>query len=91
MIRIAGLSKTFDAGTSREVRALNGVNMEIARGDLVIVMGPNGSGKSTLLNCITGQIPADAGTIFINERDVTALSEPRRSGMIGRVFQDPSQ
>lgn len=91
MIRIDGLSKTFDAGTSREVMALSGVNIEIARGDLVIVMGPNGSGKSTLLNCITGQVPADAGTVIINERDVTTLSEHRRSRMIGRVFQDPSQ
>jgi putative ABC transport system ATP-binding protein len=82
MIRISGLQKTFEPGTHRAVEALRRVDLEIRKGDLVIVMGPNGSGKSTLMNCITGKVVPDSGSVTINDTDITNWSEHKRSIMI---------
>ncbi|HBQ87681.1 MAG TPA: ABC transporter ATP-binding protein, partial [Syntrophomonas sp.] len=58
-------------------------------GDFVTLIGGNGAGKSTLLNCIAGVHEIDQGAIIIDGIDVTKLSEYKRAGLIGRVFQDP--
>ncbi len=73
------------------VHALNGVDLEINRGDLVAVMGPSGSGKSTLLNMLGLLDEPTAGQIFIDNRNVTAIKRrelPKiRSHELGFVFQ----
>ncbi|MDR0483078.1 MAG: ATP-binding cassette domain-containing protein [Cellulomonadaceae bacterium] len=90
MLTLSGVNKTFYPGTPNERRALVDVGLEMAEGDFVTIIGSNGAGKSTLLNVIAGSIPADQGSIRINDRDVTKLSEHRRAAAISRVFQDPS-
>ncbi|WP_436536772.1 ABC transporter ATP-binding protein [Actinoplanes sp. HUAS TT8] len=73
------------------VNALTGVNLDIARGELVAVVGPSGSGKSTLLNIIGTLDRPTTGTVLINGRDVATLSDRRLSALraheIGFVFQ----
>jgi putative tryptophan/tyrosine transport system ATP-binding protein len=89
MLEMRQLSKTFNAGTANELRALQGIDLTIEQGSFVIVVGTNGSGKSTLLNAIAGSFPVDAGTIRIDGVDVTPWPEHRRARLIGRVFQNP--
>jgi putative ABC transport system ATP-binding protein len=75
----------------QEVRALNGISVDIASGEYVSVMGPSGSGKSTLLNVIGLLDRPDGGRYELDGRDVTLLSEPEqaqvRRNKIGFVFQ----
>ena len=89
MLKLSHVTKTFNKGTVTEKRALTGVNLELAEGDFVTVIGGNGAGKSTLLNMIAGVYPLDAGTIELDDTDVSRMTEPQRAKFLGRVFQDP--
>jgi len=89
MIRLRAVEKTFYPGTVNEVRALGGVDLDIAEGTFVVVLGGNGSGKSTLLNAIAGCFPLDGGTVELDGHDLTRWPEHRRARFIGRVFQNP--
>lgn len=90
MIRFSHISKTFNPGREDEVRALKEIDLEIRKGEFVILIGSNGSGKSTLLNLLQGSIMADEGKIMISDQDITSLPEHKRSRFISRVFQNPS-
>ena len=89
MLDLIGVKKTFNAKTVNEKVALAGVNLHLNDGDFVTVIGGNGAGKSTTLNAIAGVWPVDEGQIILDGVDITHLSEYRRAGMLGRVFQDP--
>ncbi len=73
-----------------EVRALNGVSLEVSRGELVAVMGPSGSGKSTLLNVAGGLDRPTSGSVTIEGRDLATVKDlaALRRGGVGYVFQD---
>ena len=89
-IEVRGLTKVFGSGET-EVRALDGVDFEVARGEMVAIMGPSGSGKSTLLHMLGALETPTSGTIALagrrfeglDDRELTLL---RREG-IGFVFQ----
>ena len=70
------------------LRALNKVNVEVKKGEILGLIGPNGSGKTTLFNVISGFYPATEGTITYKGEDITNLSPHQiaRRG-IGRTFQ----
>ncbi|WP_067728003.1 ABC transporter ATP-binding protein [Oceanobacillus damuensis] len=89
MLKIANISVTFNEGTLDEKKALNGIDLEMERGDFVTVIGSNGAGKSTLMNVISGNILPDVGDVLIDGKQVVHLPEYKRSAFIGRVFQDP--
>jgi putative ABC transport system ATP-binding protein len=90
LLKLSRISKVFSKGTVDQVRALDKINLDINSGDYIAVIGSNGAGKTTLLNVIAGVYPPEAGgSIFINDRDVTGLSEYRRAHYVGRVYQDP--
>lgn len=89
MLEIKGIHKTFFPETPNEVRALQGVDLQIAPGSWVNVIGTNGSGKSTLLNAVAGAFPLDHGKILLDGHNITKWPEHRRAKLIGRVFQDP--
>jgi branched-chain amino acid transport system permease protein len=72
------------------VRALGGVDLSVARGEVHAIIGPNGAGKTTLLNCISGIQPA-TGRVLLDGDDVSALPVSARRGRgISRTFQHPS-
>ena len=89
MLKLTDVYKTFNPGTVNEKKALCGVNLTLNDGDFVTVIGGNGAGKSTVLNAIAGVWGIDAGSIVIDDADITRLSEHQRAKYIGRVFQDP--
>ena len=89
MLDITGVEKTFNPGTVNQKKALNGLNLHLAKGDFVTVIGGNGAGKSTMLNMIAGVYPVDCGSIVIDGINVTKLPEHKRAKYLGRVFQDP--
>lgn len=84
------LRKHFQQGDTR-IDVLNGVNAEVADGQIVSVVGQSGSGKSTLLSLLAGLERPDGGEIRIGEVDVAALSEEKitafRAQNIGIIFQ----
>jgi ABC-type lipoprotein export system ATPase subunit len=90
LIRVEGVTRAYHLGT-REVHALRGVDLSVARGELVALRGRSGSGKTTLLNCIGGLDQPTAGKVWIEGREVTQLSEgdsvQLRRQRIGFVFQ----
>jgi putative ABC transport system ATP-binding protein len=90
VFEVERLSKVYRSGTV-EVRALDGVDLVIAPGELIVLLGPSGSGKSTLLNILGGLDRATTGVVRFRGRDITnlddgGLTEYRRAH-IGFVFQ----
>lgn len=85
-IKIQNLMKNYDNGT---IKALNGINLEINKGDFISIIGPSGSGKSTLLNMLGALDNPNSGTIKINGIDLTKKCDLNefRSKKIGFVFQ----
>jgi branched-chain amino acid transport system ATP-binding protein len=83
VLSVRALHKSFGG-----VRAVDGVNFEIGRGEFLALIGPNGAGKSTCFNMINGQLRPDGGDIRFEDRSITGL-RPRdiwRLG-VGRTFQ----
>ena len=91
MLCITDLSKTFYPNTPNEIRALQEVNLEVGKGEYVVLLGANGSGKSTLLNLIAGTYYPSTGKIQLAEKDISTLPDYRRSKWIARIFQNPLQ
>ncbi|MDY5251518.1 MAG: ABC transporter ATP-binding protein [Erysipelotrichaceae bacterium] len=89
MLKIENLSKTFNANTVNEKKAIQNLSITINDGDFITVIGGNGAGKSTLLNLISGTLTSDEGKITIDDIDITKQKEYKRAAFIGRVFQDP--
>lgn len=86
LLSVSGLQKSFG-----EHRVLDGVSIDVPQGEIVGLLGPNGSGKSTLLNIISGFLPANAGSIVFDGKDVTRMPVHgvSRAGLV-RTFQLPS-
>jgi putative spermidine/putrescine transport system ATP-binding protein len=77
-VRITGLSKAYDTPGGKPVLAVRGVNLEIARGELVTLLGPSGCGKSTTLRMIAGHERASSGDILLHDRNITHLPAAER-------------
>ena len=90
LIHLHGVRKLYDMG-AEQVRALNGVDLEIERGEYVAIMGPSGSGKSTLMNLLGCLDTPSEGTYVLNGTAVEKLNDEElaaiRNREIGFVFQ----
>jgi ABC-type polar amino acid transport system ATPase subunit len=84
LIEVDGIRKTFDSHV-----VLDGIDLQVDRGEVIVIAGPSGSGKSTLLRCINGLEPIDSGTIRFEGRPVVASEKGihRLRADIGMVFQ----
>ncbi len=84
------LTKVFGSGTSA-VRAVDGVDLKVRRGEIVLVMGPSGSGKTTLLTMIGGLLKPSSGAVRISGHDITSMKESDlykiRRRCVGFIFQ----
>ena len=86
LIRVEGLQKWFKGG---EIKALDGIDCEIRRGEVVVVIGPSGSGKSTFLRCLNLLEHPTGGTITFDGVDITdpRVDINRHRQKMGMVFQ----
>ena len=80
VIEVTNLVKKF-----RHISAVDHVDLQVKRGELMTLLGPSGCGKTTLLRCVTGHLKPDEGRIFIDGRDVTMVPTHKRE--LGMVFQ----
>jgi putative ABC transport system ATP-binding protein len=74
VLELDELVKHFPSGGGDVVRALDGVSMSVASGELVALYGPSGSGKTTLLTIVAALVPPDRGCVRVNGREVSSLS-----------------
>src|SRR5689334_1457151 len=90
VFRVRDLAKIYGEGTAA-VAALAGVDFDLHRGELVVLLGPSGSGKSTLLNLIGGLDSPTRGTLIYRDWDLTSPDEKEltqfRRDEVGFVFQ----
>lgn len=91
MLKVDNLKKTYHTQKAA-YEVLKGVSFRVEPGEFAAVMGPSGSGKTTLLNCISRYIAADAGSIQLGGKELTALEGDAlaavRNRELGFVFQD---
>ncbi|GAC1324369.1 MAG: ABC transporter ATP-binding protein [Collimonas sp.] len=83
VISIVNLSKTYASG----YRALNNINLDIRRGEILALLGPNGAGKTTLISCICGILNISEGSVRVDGHDIVKDFRPARS-LIGLVPQE---
>ncbi len=90
MIRCIDVRKVYQQGKN-EIIALDGVSLDIARGEFAVIMGPSGSGKSTLLHLIGGLDRPTAGELLVDQRLVGQMADDQvtlfRRTRIGFIFQ----
>ena len=88
--RVVDLHKTYGEGDA-EVRALDGVSLDIRAGEFTAVMGPSGSGKSTLMHCCAALDSATSGEVYVGDTELSGLKDKQltvlRRTQVGFVFQ----
>lgn len=92
LLRARGLTKSYPSAAG-DVPVLHGVDLELHRGEFLVVMGASGSGKSTLLHCLSGMDRPTSGRAELEGRELTGLSDSALSRVrltrMGFVFQQP--
>ncbi|MBU5257210.1 ABC transporter ATP-binding protein [Tissierella praeacuta] len=90
LLKIIALNKFYEMGEVK-VAAINNINLEIYKGEFLVILGPSGSGKSTLLNILGGMDLPTEGKVFIDNEDITNYNDKKltayRREKIGFVFQ----
>ncbi len=85
MLTVKGLTKRFGGFT-----AVNNVDFDVERGEILGLIGPNGSGKSTIFNMLSGNLPPNAGSVNLNGLEIAGVPSHKICGMgVGRTFQIP--
>src|ERR1700756_5004834 len=90
LIKVRGLNKTYRRG-GEQIQVLQGLNLDVDKGDFVAFMGPSGSGKTTLLNLLGGLDVPSAGSITVDGDEITHMSANKltqwRARHVGFIFQ----
>ena len=90
IIQVRNLTKTFHVGEV-DVHALQGIDLQVARGEFLAIIGTSGSGKSTLFNILGGLTPPSTGSVEINGRNLSQMNDTERNDLrkrtVGFVFQ----
>jgi putative ABC transport system ATP-binding protein len=90
LIKVRGLNKTYSRG-GEQIQVLQGLNLDVDKGDFVAFMGPSGSGKTTLLNLLGGLDVPSAGSITVDGDEITHMSASKlthwRARHVGFIFQ----
>jgi putative ABC transport system ATP-binding protein len=89
-VRVRQVTKVYRKGAS-EIRPLDGIDLDVEKAEFVCLMGPSGSGKTTLLNLVAGIDRPTSGQVFLEDDEVSAMSESKlaawRTRSIGYIFQ----
>src|SRR5215475_1005087 len=90
LIQVRGLNKTYRRG-GEQIQVLQGLNLDVDKGDFVAFMGPSGSGKTTMLNLLGGLDVPTSGTVSVAGAEITHMSSGKltdwRARHVGFVFQ----
>ncbi|MFQ6012590.1 MAG: ABC transporter ATP-binding protein [Thermoplasmata archaeon] len=90
ILKAEGIRKVYDTGRV-QVEALRGIDLEVKRGEMIVIMGPSGSGKTTLLNVLSGLDDLSGGSVFIRGLLLSDLTDrdrtDYRAAKMGFVFQ----
>jgi putative tryptophan/tyrosine transport system ATP-binding protein len=86
---LSDLHVIYNQGLPNETHALRGLTLDIPAGQFLTVIGSNGAGKSTFVSAIAGAVPLAAGSVRLDERNISKQSEHQRARHVARVFQDP--
>ncbi len=90
VIKARDLKRYYHRGIET-VKAVDGIDLDIFKGEMVSILGPSGSGKTTLMNMLSGLDSPDEGSLTINGHEITGLNEHKlteiRRGILGFVFQ----
>jgi putative ABC transport system ATP-binding protein len=90
MVRVEKVTKIYHKGSS-EIRCLDGLDLEVQKGEFTCLMGPSGSGKTTLLNLVAGIDKPTSGHVYVDGEEVAGMSESAlakwRTRSIGYIFQ----
>src|ERR1700687_1162081 len=90
LVKVRGLNKTYSRG-GEKIQVLQGLNLDVDKGDFVAFMGPSGSGKTTLLNLLGGLDIPTRGTITVAGDEITHMSSSKltvwRARHVGFIFQ----
>ena len=90
IVELKKVSKTYKLGDN-EFNALDNIDLEIKKGEMVVVLGPSGAGKSTLLNLIGGMDIPTSGTVMIDGENISKYNENKlsdyRANNVGFIFQ----
>src|SRR5213082_112308 len=90
LIKVRGLNKTYSRG-GESIQVLQGLNLDVEKGEFVAFMGPSGSGKTTLLNLMGGLDVPTSGTISVDGDEITHMSASKltqwRARHVGFIFQ----
>jgi polar amino acid transport system ATP-binding protein len=86
ILRLENIHKRYG-----DQEVLRGVSLELARGDIKVIIGPSGSGKSTLLHCINFLVSFEQGRVWLHEREIDPADKPKLYAYrqkVGMIFQD---
>mgnify|MGYP004635533039 FL=1 len=89
-VSLKNVSKIYQMGEV-EIRAVDGINFDIEKGEFVVIVGPSGAGKTTVLNILGGMDTATTGQVWVDSRDIAKYNQKQLTGYrrddIGFVFQ----
>ena len=89
-VELKGVSKSYRAGEV-DVPVLDGIDLQVEKGEVLVILGPSGSGKTTLLNLVAGIDRPDEGQVLVGSRDLAGLEDEEltryRRTRVGYVFQ----
>ena len=89
-VKVAGLNKSFVVGSQR-IHVLRDLDLQVAKGEMLAIVGASGVGKSTLLHLLGALDRSDAGSVYVADREITAMSDSAvvefRNRHVGFVFQ----
>ena len=84
------VSMSFNPGTTREVNALDGIDLSITEGEFVSLIGPSGCGKSTLLRLVANLVEPTEGRILVNGTSAEQARRDHTYGMACLLYTSPS-
>ncbi len=89
-VELKGVGKSYHAGEV-DVPVLDGIDLQVEKGEVLVILGPSGSGKTTLLNLVAGIDRPDEGQVLVGSRDLAGLEDEEltryRRTRVGYVFQ----